>query len=289
MLFMPIKGTFHIVGKSPDGDTIAFKAKKRKHWQKLKKFAKAKKKVKIKGDNTTNLRLQAIDALETHYKGTHQPLALANKATDALLQDAGIRKIVWKSTKNGKRKKVSTADDGQEGYILSRAIGGYGRPVCFVFSGTTSKRNGSKYKLDVSWLKKSINYKLLKKGLCYPSYYEEMSSLVDLRNELTRVAKECAKANKGVWKHDKSRKITVKNKAQLMHKDVIIPKLFRRLVKHLRANKDEVTCFHNCLKNENEKIWLLPDGPEKGFHDVITQKGSTIKMTVRPWDILFKP
>jgi hypothetical protein len=35
MPFLVIKGTFHIVGYSPDGDSVRFRADNKEHWAKL--------------------------------------------------------------------------------------------------------------------------------------------------------------------------------------------------------------------------------------------------------------
>lgn len=35
MSFILIKGTFHILGKEPDGDSVRFKANNKAHWKKL--------------------------------------------------------------------------------------------------------------------------------------------------------------------------------------------------------------------------------------------------------------
>ena len=67
MSFKVIKGTFHVVGYSPDGDSIRFKADKESNWDLLKGP-----KVKLNSKKHAQLRIEAIDTLETHYKGEHQ-------------------------------------------------------------------------------------------------------------------------------------------------------------------------------------------------------------------------
>ncbi len=65
-----IAGTFHVKGFSPDGDSIRFQAKDQSHWEFFtwKGDAAAK-----KDDKRKQLRVESIDALETHYEGYHQP------------------------------------------------------------------------------------------------------------------------------------------------------------------------------------------------------------------------
>jgi hypothetical protein len=69
------------------------------------------------------LRFEAIDTLETHYQDTYQPLELAIGALEHLLESLGITDVAWNET----RTKVTSANDGTEGYILSRAVEKNGR------------------------------------------------------------------------------------------------------------------------------------------------------------------
>jgi hypothetical protein len=63
MPFTLIKGTFHVVGYQPDGDSIRFQADQRENWGLLKGSA-----VKLNARGHAQLRLEAIDTLETHYE-----------------------------------------------------------------------------------------------------------------------------------------------------------------------------------------------------------------------------
>jgi hypothetical protein len=85
MPFFVIKGAFHVVGYSPDGDSIRFRADDEANWAKL-----AGPRVTLNAKRHAQLRLDAIDTLETHFRNTHQPLTLATKALDFLLQRLGI-------------------------------------------------------------------------------------------------------------------------------------------------------------------------------------------------------
>ena len=74
MRFVSIRGTFHVVGYSPDGDSIRFWAHNNDQWKKV-----DGPKVKRNGRGHAQLRFEAIDTLETHYKGEHQPIEYAKK------------------------------------------------------------------------------------------------------------------------------------------------------------------------------------------------------------------
>src|SRR4051812_14468705 len=68
-IFMPfslIKGTFHVAGYSPDGDSIRFQADDKSLWAKL-----SGPPAKLNAREHTQLRFEAIDTLETHYANFH--------------------------------------------------------------------------------------------------------------------------------------------------------------------------------------------------------------------------
>ncbi len=117
-----IKGTFHVVGFSPDGDSLMFKANNEAHWAKVKTthadiFAERLQ----QANGAVQLRLQGIDALETHYsppsastpahlkekegdhiqkpkaKSYHQPDVFADKATAVFLSYLGVNRTKWRS------------------------------------------------------------------------------------------------------------------------------------------------------------------------------------------------
>ena len=177
MPFVLIKGTFHIEGYSPDGDSVRFKADNKEHWAKLSGPS-----AQLNARDHAQLRLEAIDTLETHYQNTHQPLKLAIGALEHLLEALGITDVEWDET----RTTVTAANDGTEGYILSRAVEKYRRPVAFVYTGTSPEVDGSEIFLDADRLRQSLNHEALEDGVAYPTYYTGM--FYDLREALTEAA-----------------------------------------------------------------------------------------------------
>jgi hypothetical protein len=83
--FKVIHGTFHVKGYQPDSDSIRFKAENPAHWDSFQWNSANKKKAAKK-----QLRIEAIDALETHYAGYHQPRPFALAALERLLKLLGI-------------------------------------------------------------------------------------------------------------------------------------------------------------------------------------------------------
>lgn len=277
MPFILIKGTFHVTGYSPDGDSMKFKAKKEANWNKL-----AGRPAKRNQKKHVQMRFEGVDTPETHYMGGSQPHALADAATDFTLGKAGIDNVVW--SKN--RYRVTSADDGTEGYILSREVEKNGRPVSFVFTGSTDLKDGGEVYLKPTLLKKSINYKLLKAGFAYPTYYEGL--FADLRETLTAATVAARNAGKGIWPKDKSAGVTVTGMPSITDKHTIFPKLFRRLLAYLKS-RPSVAGFKQSLADRPEKIMILPRGHFAHFDDVIKQDGNRIAMTVKQENLVFRP
>jgi endonuclease YncB( thermonuclease family) len=277
MGFTLIKGTFHVAGYSPDGDSLKFKAKKIGNWKKL-----AGPKVKLNKKNLAQLRFEAIDTLETHYGGTHQPKSQANEATDFTLKAANIKNVVWMAN----RYRVKSADDGTEGYILCRTTERYNRPVCFVFEGKTKYKDGADVYLDAKLLKKSINYKLASSGMAYPTYYEGLFH--DLRMVLSTAVEKARSAKKGVWKADKTHGVTVNSLKSITEDHPILPKLFRRMVDYLK-NHSSIVGFKKNMYDNPEDVLILSKCHFTHFDVVISQKEKTIGLYERPEMLVFNP
>ena len=170
MSFKAIKGTFHIVGYSPDGDSIRFKAFNKDNWGSL-----DGKKVELNSKEHAQLRIEAIDTLETHYKNQHQPLQFAEQATQRLFALLGITNVKW----NNSHSKVISANDGTEGFIVSRMAEENGRPVSYVFDASMSWQDGQELFLEKPLVRKSVNFRMLREGLAFPTFYDGL--FYDLR------------------------------------------------------------------------------------------------------------
>ena len=209
MKYILIKGSFHVVGYSPDGDSMMFRANNAKHWQGLvaqnaKLFAE-----KVE-QGALQLRLQGIDALETHYSppplrtpkalkgkatdkqskpkptGSHQPAEIGQMATDKFLNMVGVTQTKWRKwgsttwidkaciPHKGKDVWVDNKhEDVLPGYIIASEVEKNGRPLAWVFAGSCSNKDGSELSKEslAKRLRQSVNYQLLQKGLVYPYFY----------------------------------------------------------------------------------------------------------------------
>ena len=276
MPFTLIKGKFQVVGYQPDGDSLRFEVKNPKIWNKL-----TGRMVKLtKG--RAQLRFEGIDALETHYKGWHQPEKLAHKARDFLLRQAGFENVIWGPKKN---KVTSVKKDGLPGYVFARTIEKYGRPVCFVFAGKRKGRTGQKLHLSVAELKKSLNYKLLAAGVAYPIYYDTL--FYDFRNAMTLTVKRARKNEGDIWKEDKTSGVEVKNRTSIEDKYHFFPKLFRRMVEYMKTHNNSIAGFLDYDSLKKEQVIILSKGHKTHFDNVLYMKGKKVGLKYKPEDLIF--
>ncbi len=282
MPFHAILGTFHATGFSPDGDSIKFKAADDNTWKLLDGPP-----VRLTQTGMAQLRLEGIDALETHYragsKNWHQPQALANAATDRLLDLVGIRNVVWTPS----HYTVRSSDDGTPGYILSRTTERYRRPVAFAFAGKCRWADGAEVRFTTKQLRRSLNYKLLAEGHAYPTFYSGL--FYDLRDTFSRAAQSAQRHKRGVWKADGSANLKISNPTDptLVTDSIpIFPKLFRRLMTHF-ANAGTFDGFTDYLLERRETTVLISHCHFTHFDNVIAQKAGSLKLTEPPHNLLF--
>ncbi|MEC4748959.1 hypothetical protein [Methylomicrobium sp. Wu6] len=276
MPFNLIKGTFHVIGYSPDGDSIRFQADDRDNWKLL-----AGPPVQLNAKGHAQLRIEAIDTLETHYQGHHQPLQLANAAMHFLLDELGIRKVKF----NDAGTRIVSAEDGTAGYILSRTTEKNRRPVSFVFAGAAEESDGAPVFLDPGRLKYSINYQSVLAGLAYPTYYSGLFS--DLRKTITRAADKARKGGKGIWPKDQTTHgFTVVSLASVTDDEVILPKLFRRIINFM-GDGGGIDGFKDYLAANPEPVLELKAGHFSNLDTFVEVTRNKVRLTVEPEDLVF--
>ncbi|MBL7777267.1 MAG: thermonuclease family protein [Chitinophagales bacterium] len=289
MGFTLIKGHFAAVGFQPDGDSVKFKATNPNLFKKLTTDQGKQGIVKLNKNGLAQLRIEGIDALETHYLAgtqTHQHWNLADAARHHLLNHLGFTGVQW-----GKAGKEITGvnQDNLPGYILTKKVDNnqYGRPVAFVFKGTTPLKDGADVFLDVTLLKKSLNYEMMKAGHAYPMYYKNL--YYDLRNALTAALKEARQARRGVWSADVTNKGVTINTAANGQDVAMFPKLFRRLMEHINKNKKPISTFADFLEKQNERLFVLGKFHEVNFGDIVEVKNKKLRLTEKPENLIFMP
>lgn len=271
MDYFIIKGHFHVVGYSPDGDSLMFEANNPKHWEKLQSQYQDLFNQKLEqGNGSVQLRLQGVDALETHYSpssvptpkgmsgkswsgavkpkpaGLKQPAHYADAATTKLLSLLGAENVQWKSrwghswidqidVKEG-RKMVTYTDKNKDklpGYVIVNDIERKGRPISWVFGGKTSYSDGKRLTTGqvARKIKQTINYRLLANGLVYPYFFMTLSS--KLRTRLIYGVKNAERQKMNIWSVDKTQKgVKINAFSELVNETLVYPYLFRRMAKH---------------------------------------------------------
>lgn len=284
MSFLLIRGKYVVVGKQPDGDSIRFAPD-----DIALLMALDGPKPKIKPGGSVQLRLEGIDALETHYTQghvdlQHQPLPVAQAARAFLLESLGIENVVW----NDNTGVVTSADDGTRGYILSRTFEKNGRPVAFAYAGDPPEADGTDVFLDEARLGQSVNYASLEKGLCYPTYYDGL--FASLRSKLT-AATETARTAAGVnsvWSIDRTNTgISIPPVDNLRDNFAMLPKLFRRLSQYFRTH-DSLAQLEEFLEADPDPCVFIPDADPTSLHKFIEVQGSSVRLTVKPEELMFK-
>lgn len=298
-----IEGVYYAVGFSPDADSIKFKANNPAHWDKIETDHRARFERELKdGDGVVTIRLEGIDALETHYtppniaapkglshqlkkvekpsKGDHkQPAFLGDAATTTFLDFLGITAVTWRTwgrntwidhaTINGQRAD-DKFEDALPGYIITDDVERNGRPLGWVFTGEPPVPDGAQLSRQAvgELVPHSANYHLVARGTVYPFFYMALPSAI--RIPLMNAAKN-AQANpdqEDVWTHDKTiNGIHLPSMAVLHDDTVIYPYLFRRIVRHWYTQT--MTRFYDGVRQGAAE---LPDGSDlsldlDGFFD----------------------
>jgi endonuclease YncB( thermonuclease family) len=294
MPLIEIPGSFRVMNTSPDGDSVRFYADDRDI------FTRAGLAVRLNAGGGAQLRLDGIDALETHYAPPHghrtwrQPAQLAIRAADALLEYLGFHDV--QRTDDGTVRSVEPAQT--RGYILTRFADTYGRPVSMVFAGDPAAdrevdRSGTgavpRVYLHADGLRRSANYQLLAAGLAYPTFYSRL--YLDLRQAMAAAAKEAREGRAGVWEHDATLPgVTLQSRDQLEQEVILLPKLFRRLAEYLSLDESgevHLDGFDAFLEQHDDRLFTVPDGHATSFDTLIDVRHNHIKLTVPPERLVF--
>ncbi|MFI9833215.1 nuclease [Streptomyces sp. NPDC051913] len=283
MPMLLIKGFYEVKGSQPDGDTVHFTADDPAQWSLV--GGGLGRAVEHTAAGRASLRLDAIDALETHYgpNRVHQPLQFAHAARDELLSWLGFTDV-----QHADESVTATTPEQVPGFVLTRGSDVHGRCIALAGRGTPPGDSGLEMDVDAAVLRTTLNHHMVTTGLVYPTFYRSL--FTSLRVELTTAATEAREAGRGLWPADVTTtgaKIT--GLSTLTDEAVLLPKLFRRLVDYLKLDMP-LAAFPAFLAGVGDRFSILSTGERcVGLHRVVeTSNGQTVRMTHPCEDLLFE-
>ena len=295
MTYMVLHGQFVIrypdlprQGPEPDGDTVKFRPDSPALVEAIPRPSGRPPDISARG---ISVRLEAIDALETHFGESHQELAGANAARDELLRRLGFTNVSYFADHPN---KVQSADqDTVRGHVLSNGVDANGRLIAFVFPGEHPAPDGSTVFLDEKLVDQSINAELLAAGHAYPAFYATLPT--SLRSHLSETSRAARAAGDGLWPRstaDPNGAATVADLADLQ-RQAIWPKLFRRVVPYLASGFTDFDGFDSWLRadpvNRDDELFLINRLERGNMHDIIRASGNRIQLTEWPEDFIISP
>ena len=297
MTYTLLKGRFLIrypdlprQGPEPDGDTVKFRPDAPALVETVPRPSGTPPDINGRG---ISVRLEAIDALETHFGETHQELAGANAARDELLRHLGFTDVTY--FPDLPNKVQSAAQDANRGHILSNGVDGNGRLIAFIYPGDHPGRDGAAVFVDEPLVDASVNAALLAAGHAYPAFYATLPAA--LRTHLAAISRAArvGRAPAGLWPRSTADPTGAAHIADLaaLQQLVTWPKLFRRIVPYLASGFTTFDDFDAWLRadpvNRDDELFLL-DRLERGnLHDVIHAAGRQIQLTIWPEDFIISP
>ncbi|MFG2331108.1 nuclease [Streptomyces sp. NPDC048604] len=286
MPMLVIEGTYRIAGARPDGDSVRFHPHDPAHWD----LVGGRNRVRRNSAGGAQLRLDGIDALETHYRPPggaelHQPAPFAGAAADALIAWLGFTGVL--------RDEHGTVDAAEPaaapGYLFTRGADLHGRCVAIAGRGTAPAPSGTLLHLGPELLRASANHHQLAEGLAYPTYYTKLFH--DLRDELTAAVLAAREAGRGLWPADQTVSgAKIDGIVALTDGAVLLPKLFRRLADYLAigAGDPSLAGFRAFLAQRRDRVLVLSRGQFTGLDTVVEVADATVRLTRPPEDLVFE-
>ncbi len=281
-------------GPEPDGDTVTFQPRDRAALLRLRRFGTRGPEINKRA--MARIRFEGVDALETHFRETHQDLEFANAARDSVLRALGFRNVkFWDDLPN---KVESVNSDWQSGYALAIGIDPHGRLIAQLFAAdrrppcATGKKHGDRVWVTPKDLDQSLNMALLRGGLAYGEFYSTMP--FELARHMARRVESARQAKRGLWPKEhvnRRRTATIANLAAAESK-ILWPKLFRRLAAYFLEGNLGLGAFDAWLREDpinRDDLIVLPSGEQANMHNLVQVQGNRIRMRYDPEDLVILP
>jgi hypothetical protein len=277
-----LRGELVVIGKQPDGDSIRLVPDTPALLAQLDHADRAR----TSSDGSLQLRVEGIDAPETHYNTLAQPLG--DSARDRLLALCGFTHVRH-GTGTQAQTVVAATPARVPAAILSHIVDVNGRPVSFLLVGESLPADGADVTIDEALLHRTLNAALLADGSAYLTLYASLDD--SLRAGLRAIAAGAHDGGLGVWPRDASAGFTLTAQASIgPHGALILPKLFRRCSDYLRTRKPRET-LPDWLRarpdTEDDQV-SVAGGPLVRLSDLIEQRGDDIAFTAPLLDLVFQ-
>jgi endonuclease YncB( thermonuclease family) len=269
-----VHGRLVVLGKSPDGDSIRFLP----HRPEL----LLGRRVRPSSDGSVVLRLEGIDAPESHYNTLSQPAA--DEARDALLELCGFGGV----TRQGETVLAATPDR-IDAAILTSGADPNGRPISMLLAGADPPAaDGADVAVDEAVLTGTVNARLLAEGAVYPLVYANLPpALGTVLRELARGARE---RRAGVWDRDCTDGFDLVDGTSIGRGgQLILPKLFRRCSDWLAAGAPLGSlpawlASHGPVRDDGVQ---LAGGQPTTLSTLLEQHGTRVALTADPVDLVY--
>jgi endonuclease YncB( thermonuclease family) len=275
-----LRGELVVIGKQPDGDSIRFAPADPSGLAALKRADRIRRSTT---DGTVQLRLEAIDAPETHYAGLAQPLG--DPARDRLLKLAGFQQVEHdgETVTGAVPARVPAA-------ILAAMADANGRPVSLLLVGDELPADGTFAEVTPALLARTLNAALLSDGSAYLTLYTSLDA--GLAAPLRQLARTAREQSLGVWAQDASDAFALRTQADIGPGGaLVLPKLFRRCSDYLRTRTPGETLpawlrtHGDPARPEDDRVIVA--GTETRLSDLVEQRGEEIAFAADLLDLVF--
>ncbi|PSB02921.1 thermonuclease family protein [Merismopedia glauca] len=284
--YKAISGSFVVIGKQPDGDSVRFVADNPDLYTDLHRSFRIK---PSKQDGSVQLRFESVDTPELHYGKFAQPMG--DTARDATLEKLGFAEISYKGN------AVDEANpETIPGAILTKGADANGRPISYVLKAEdlAGIKLGDWNLVDEDILEKTINKFLIESGFAYYTVYTSTPKLH--RDYLREIAYNAREESLGLWSIDATSDFILDTQDDISEKgSLILPKLFRRCTDYLKAKDqgfsgelaDWLQEKSSGSRPENDPVYLEQSQVTVEFSSLIKQQNRHISLDVDTLQITF--
>ena len=278
-----IRGKLAVIGYQPDGDSVRFipddvsTFKRLDHSDRLDPSKK---------DGSVQLRLDAIDAPETHYEDEAQALGLP--ARDTLLAALGFTGLTYDADTT-----VTAATPEQvPAAIAASLLEEYGRPVSLLYTGDAAAQHadGDTVTLDDALVDASVNAEQTRNGRTYLTLYT--STPEQVRSRFVALAQGVGAGGSSpeagsVWAADRSGGFTLRTQDDIgPNGQLLLPKLFRRATDYLRAKSSQTFVEWVAAQGEDDDP-VEYQGKRTTLSALLRQDGDQVSLTASILDLVF--